>query len=89
MSWEGPFFVSRLNMYTVHLDTLGMIHKCKLIADSVSLDIKKAGPFLTLPEFIFITKISYGVYQIGDVYARSWVIMGTSGPILTPKRLAS
>ena len=29
------------------------------------------------------------VYQIGDVYARSCVVIGTSGGIRTPKRLAS
>ena len=27
---------------------------------------------------------SYGVYQIGDVYARSCVVIGTSGVIFTP-----
>jgi hypothetical protein len=30
-----------------------------------------------------------GMYQIGEVYARSWVVIGTSGPMVTPKRLAS
>jgi hypothetical protein len=36
-------------MYAVHLDTLGMIHKLRLIAGIVSFDIKKAEPFLALP----------------------------------------
>ena len=31
----------------------------------------------------------FGVYQIGDVYARSSVVIGTSGPILIPNRFAS
>ena len=31
----------------------------------------------------------HGVYQIGDVYARSVVVIGTSGAILMLKRLAS
>ena len=31
----------------------------------------------------------FGVYQIGDVYARSWVVIGTSLDVLTPKYAAS
>ena len=31
----------------------------------------------------------HGVYQIGEVYARSCCTIGTSGGILTPKYLAS
>jgi hypothetical protein len=27
-----------------------------------------------------------GVYQIGEVHARSWCFIGTSGDIFTPKR---
>jgi len=33
--------------------------------------------------------ISYGVYQIGDVYARSVTVIGTSSGIVMPKYLAS
>ena len=33
--------------------------------------------------------INYGVYQIGEVYARSWSTRVTSGPILMPKRTSS
>ena len=39
----------KVNISTVHLDTLGMIHDFRLIAETLSLDIKKAGPFTTLP----------------------------------------
>jgi len=45
------------NMYTVHLGSLGMIHNFQWIADISSLEIIKAGPFLTLPLSIYITKI--------------------------------
>ncbi len=31
----------------------------------------------------------YGLYQIGEVYARSWVIIGTLSGILIPYRMAS
>ena len=33
--------------------------------------------------------LAQGVYQMGDVYARSCVVMGTSLETFTPKRLAS
>ena len=38
-------------------------------------------PFLSFLSFLLP---SYGVYQIGDVYARSCVVIGTSGVIFTP-----
>ena len=31
----------------------------------------------------------YGVYQIGEVYARSWIEVGASGGGTVPKNLAS
>ena len=37
-----------------------------------------------LPAFLSFLSFSYGVYQIGDVYARSCVVIGTSGVIFTP-----
>jgi hypothetical protein len=52
--------VLEFNMYTVHLDSLGIIHNFQCIdisADISSLEIIKAGPFLTLPLSIYITKI--------------------------------
>jgi hypothetical protein len=33
--------------------------------------------------------MAYGVYQIGEVYARSCVIIGTPAGASTPKRFAS
>jgi hypothetical protein len=44
-------------MYTVHLDTLGSIHDFQLIAAIYSFEIKKAGPFLTLPANLFFKNI--------------------------------
>ena len=44
------------NMYTVHLDTLGIIHDCKWIADLYSFNKRKAGPFLTLPQVTYTVK---------------------------------
>jgi hypothetical protein len=38
--------------------------------------------FLPFPAFLTALH-SYGVYQIGDVYARSCVVIGTSGVIFT------
>jgi hypothetical protein len=37
-------------MYTGNLDTSGMIHDCKWVADIHSSRIKKAKPFMTLPQ---------------------------------------
>jgi hypothetical protein len=37
----------KVKMYAGYLHILGMVHDCKCIADLYSLDIKKAGPFLT------------------------------------------
>ena len=34
-------------------------------------------------------QFTYGEYQIGDVYARSWMLDGTSAGSFTPKNLAS
>ena len=41
--------------------------------------VSRLGPVSVAPE-------AYGVYRIAEVYARSWVFMGT---IVMPKRLAS
>jgi hypothetical protein len=49
MTLGGAFvFVLILNMYTIHLETLGAIHDFQCIAANLSLETKKAGPFLTL-----------------------------------------
>jgi hypothetical protein len=37
-------------MSTVHLDLLGRIHDFQWIADILNFEIKKAEPFLALPE---------------------------------------
>ena len=36
----------------------------------------------------FPSSAPYGVYQMGEVYARSWVTMGVFGSGLVPKYLA-
>ena len=41
-------------------------------------------PFLPFLSFLPFLPFFYGVYQIGDVYARSCVVIGTSGVIFTP-----
>jgi hypothetical protein len=33
---RGLVFVLILNMYTIHLDTLGIIHDCKCIAETIN-----------------------------------------------------
>ena len=38
---------------------------------------------------IFDILRGYGVYQIGEVYARSWCTIGTLASIVTPKCFAS
>jgi hypothetical protein len=43
-------------MSSIHLHILGIIHDCRWI-DIVSFEIKKAGPFLTLPEYTSVQKI--------------------------------
>jgi hypothetical protein len=35
-------------------------------------------------EWLFEPSHYFGEYQIGDVYARSWVVIGTSADIVTP-----
>jgi len=40
--------------------------------------------FLAFLPFLSFLPFFYGVYQIGDVYARSCVVIGTSGVIFTP-----
>jgi hypothetical protein len=40
-------------MYTVHLGLSGIIHNLRLIAAIETIEIKKAGPFLSLSLFDF------------------------------------
>jgi hypothetical protein len=49
---KKPTISGRVNISTVHLDFLGTIHNSTCIAETWGLDIKKAGPFLTLPNII-------------------------------------
>jgi hypothetical protein len=39
MTWEGPFFVQ---MYGGYVESLGTIHDCKEIAETVTLLISRA-----------------------------------------------
>jgi hypothetical protein len=54
---EGAFVF--LYISSGDVEVLGTIHNFQLIADITSLDIKKAGPFLTLL-LSFYQKNSYG-----------------------------
>ena len=46
-----------VNISTGDLGTLGMIHDFQLIAAIETIEIKKAEPFLTLPEQTFMLKL--------------------------------
>jgi hypothetical protein len=54
---KKPLRLERLNMSTVHLDTLRTIHDFRCIADITTSEIEKAGPFLTLPSQSVLIKI--------------------------------
>jgi hypothetical protein len=50
----ADLFFCGIHISTGDLDTSGMIHKFRWLAISRNFQLKKAGPFLTLPFIIFL-----------------------------------